>query len=139
MASEFVTLLQSLPRPSVRGADGKLRPSEWVLTTTGAGPFRALDACKTRLDKTIAEQRGEPLAPWTIHDLRRSAASHMARLGISQFVIARCLNHANTGVTATYNRYEYLAEKRQALGTWTAFLDSLVKPPADNVVHLARA
>lgn len=56
------------------------------------------------------------------HDLRRTAASGMARLGVPRETIARVLNHVDGGsrTTAVYNRYSYLAEKRVALERWAA-------------------
>ena len=50
----------------------------------------------------------------------RSAATHMARLGIPQEHIERVLGHAIEGVAGTYNRYSYLSEKRAALDLWGA-------------------
>jgi len=56
---------------------------------------------------------------WVIHDLRRTATTGMARLGIAPHVADRVLNHtAGTirGVAAIYNRFEYLDERKAALG-----------------------
>jgi len=53
-----------------------------------------------------------------IHDWRRTAASRMASRGIPRHVVGRVLNHAEQGVTATYDRHSYDAEKREALETW---------------------
>lgn len=59
---------------------------------------------------------------WRIHDLRRTATSLMAGLRFPPHVLGAVLNHAPQstmrGVLAVYNRYEYLDEKRQALGAW---------------------
>ena len=54
------------------------------------------------------------LEPWTIHDLRRTVGTGLGKLGISRFIIARVLNHADRTVTAIYDRHEYLDEKRHA-------------------------
>ena len=74
------------------------------------------------------------------HDLRRSAASHMASMGISRFVIGRILNHVERGVTAVYDRHGYDPEKRQALDAWARRLSEIIAgtAPASNVVPLAR-
>lgn len=66
----------------------------------------------------------------TPHDLRRTAATGMARLGVPRFVIARVLGHSDREVTAIYDRWEYLAEKREALLRWDAHVRSLVSSPA---------
>lgn len=58
----------------------------------------------------------------TPHDLRRTAQTHMGRLGISRFIRDRVIGHADTKLGATYDRWEYLAEKRAALETWSEWL-----------------
>jgi integrase len=63
----------------------------------------------------------EPIAKWTLHDLRRTAATGMARLSFPPHVIDRLLNHLGSairGVAAVYNRFEYLEERRAALEAW---------------------
>jgi integrase len=57
------------------------------------------------------------------HDLRRTAASNMAALGINRLVISKILNHVETNVTAIYDRHGYNAEKRHALEAWAAHLE----------------
>ena len=70
-----------------------------------------------------------PPAPWVFHDLRRTAASGMAGLGIAPHVVEAVLNHRSgsiKGVAAVYNRYSYAAEKRAALDAWAQCLDAIV-------------
>ncbi len=76
----------------------------------------------------------------TPHDLRRSAASGMASLGIARLTISKILNHVETSITSIYDRYSYDAEKRHALETWAGHLEGILsdEPRADNVVALAR-
>lgn len=81
-------------------------------TTAGRKPVSGFSKAKARLDKLSG------VSDWTLHDLRRSVATHMARLGIPQEHIERVLGHAIEGVAGTYNRYSYLAEKRAALERW---------------------
>lgn len=55
---------------------------------------------------------------WTLHDLRRTFATNLAELGVAPHVIEAILNHKSgtiRGVAATYNRYKYLAEMRDAM------------------------
>lgn len=52
------------------------------------------------------------------HDLRRTAASHMASMGVPRLVISKILNHVETGITAVYDRHSYDQEKRRALEAW---------------------
>jgi integrase len=61
------------------------------------------------------------------HDLRRTAATRMAIAGVPRFVIARVLNHVDTGVTAVYDRATYDTEKRGALETWALALDAILR------------
>lgn len=91
-------------------------------TTSGERPVSGFSKSKARLDELITK-RGTaaelaPMAPWTVHDIRRSVATHMARLGIPQEHIERVLGHVVAGVAGTYNRYSYMDEKRSALETW---------------------
>jgi integrase len=75
---------------------------------------------KVHLDKALAAG-GHQLPPWRLHDLRRTAASGMAQLGVQPHVIERVLNHisgSQAGVAGVYNRFGYLPEKRQALDAW---------------------
>ncbi len=63
---------------------------------------------------------------WRVHDLRRTAATHMARLGADRFIVSRILNHADPSVTGVYDRYSYLAEKRRALQAWADEVDRIL-------------
>jgi len=63
---------------------------------------------------------------FTPHDLRRTAASHMTGMGILRLTVSKILNHAERGVTATYDRHSYDAEKRLALEAWALRLEEIV-------------
>jgi len=77
---------------------------------------------------------------FTLHDLRRTAASGMASLGFGPHVLAAVLNHApgsTQGVTAIYNRHRYHDEKRSALEAWDSYMMALVNGAnTGNVVTL---
>jgi integrase len=77
---------------------------------------------------------------FTPHDLRRTVATRMRELGISRGDVKMVLNHIETDVTARYDRYDGLAEKRRALDLWARRLEQIVsdKEPAENVVELVR-
>jgi len=66
------------------------------------------------------------IAHFTPHDLRRSAASHISAMGASRLVIAKILNHVESGITAVYDRYGYDMEKRAALDAWATKLETIV-------------
>ena len=96
------------------------RLGEHVFTTDGSNPIAYYSKGKVRLDAFI-EARGAALSSWRLHDLRRSAATHMVRLGVSMEVVGRVLSHARAGVTArVYALHEYEPEKRSALERWAA-------------------
>jgi integrase len=67
--------------------------------------------------------------PWRLHDLRRTATTGMARLGVAPHVADRVLNHQSgtiSGVAAVYNRFAYLEERREALNKWGDCVAGLV-------------
>ncbi|MEM1181826.1 MAG: site-specific integrase, partial [Acidobacteriota bacterium] len=70
----------------------------------------------TRAAGRIASAAG--LEDFTAHDLRRTAASHMTSLGVPRLVVSKILNHAESGVTAVYDRHSYDSEKLEALAGW---------------------
>src|SRR6266849_5062321 len=63
---------------------------------------------------------------WRGHDLRRTAASNMTAMGIPRFIVGRVLNHAESGVTAVYDRHSYDKEKQEALDAWAKRLMVIV-------------
>lgn len=68
------------------------------------------------------------IAHFTRHDLRRTYSTGLARLGVPPHVIERLLDHSTgtiSGVAATYNRYSFMPEMRQAVDRWEAHLNSL--------------
>lgn len=108
-------------------------------------PFSAAHA-KTHLDSLMleiiredeAKAGGSPDAvtvePWRLHDLRRTAATTMPRLGVDVVTVERVLNHQLRGVQAVYQRHSFDAEKRRALNLWADFLASLTAARESNVV-----
>ena len=94
--------------------------------------------------RTIAKaQKRFGLAHWTAHDLRRTVVSAMAALGIAPIVLGHVINHRSVtkaGVTlSVYARYDYGAEKRQALGLWADRLMAIVGTEAAAQVVPLRA
>ncbi len=109
------------------------RNSEFVFTTTGSTPISGFSKVKTRLDNLSG------VTAWRLHDLRRTAASLMAEIGIAPHVIEKVLNHATgqiSGVAAVYNRHAYRREKTDALAAWSRALAEIVGQGSDNVVDL---
>jgi integrase len=123
----------------------RIEGQDLLFSATGKTPASGFSSAKERLDSrmlaALREIAGEAadLPPWTLHDLRRTATTGMARLGIAPHVADKVLNHtAGTirGVAAVYNRFQYSAERKAALEAWGRFLEGLVRP-APNVVRPA--
>lgn len=95
-------------------ASADKKPSIYVFPSPrGGGPVRWLSHASIRIRRRIPD-----VPHWIPHDLRRTAATHMAQLGVSRFIIGRILNHTDPSVTSVYERHDYDAEKAQALGAW---------------------
>jgi len=111
-------------------------PRNFIFTLNGEKPVQSYSDVKQKLDAAMSDS-----SPWVVHDLRRTCASGMARLGIAPHVVEACLNHKSgtiRGVAAVYNKYSYDAEKRTALDAWARHVEALVSgKPAANVIELA--
>jgi integrase len=94
--------------------------SPWVFPNRdGTGPMLTAQKSIERVrERAGIELRG--------HDLRRTAASHMASIGVPRLVIAKILNHVDRSVTAIYDRYSYDREKRQAMEAWARRLGEIL-------------
>ena len=111
---------------------------QFVFSANNRTPIASLTRTKRSLDAAMLADLGT-VAPWVLHDLRRSAATHMAGLGVAPHIVEATLNHksgAISGVAAIYNRFSYALEKRAALDLWAAELTRIVAPAA---APLARA
>lgn len=120
--------------PLAQGIVSRLREltgeTQWVLpnpSITGPITPRALTRALARL------RTGD----YTVHDLRRTAATLMAKAGVTSFVVGRVLAHAYKSETGKYDRYEYQPEKRRALETLARKVGEIIeKPEAAKVVPL---
>lgn len=120
-----------------------------VFTTTGKTPVSGfskakslLDAEMLRLARDAANQAGHAaedaeITPWRVHDLRRTFATGMQRLGVRFEVTEAILNHvsgARSGVAGVYQRHDWRDEKRTALDAWGRHVQSLQVSDTNNVV-----
>ena len=118
----------------------------FVFTTTGYSHISGYGKARATLHEIMkallrqeTSDEAATIAQWTFHDLRRTAATGMARLNMPPHDVDRILNHVSgtiRGVAAVYNRFEYLAERKAALEAWGRFVEGLIRP---NVVRLASA
>jgi integrase len=130
------------------------RRATGTLTLPGAvgTEFAGWSKAKGALDKAIMDARPEsavsgatptPLAPWSVHDLRRTVATGLQRLGVRLEVTEAVLNHisgSRGGIIGVYQRHDWAPEKRAALEAWAAHVLAVVEGGAarDNIVTLAR-
>jgi integrase len=108
----------------------------WVFTTNGRTPISGWSKIKARLDGLMGD-----VPAWRLHDLRRSAVTHMAELGIAPHVIELVVNHisgARAGVAGVYNRSELMPERRAALERWAAHIEGIVSGRPAVVVPLRK-
>lgn len=137
LSDQALRVLGALPRVGVK--DG------FIFSTTGELPVSGFSRAKQRIDREIADaaEAQDVLAPWVIHDLRRTLASGMARLGVNLPVIEKVLNHQSgsfAGIVGVYQRHSFADEKRHALAAWGAHVERILTgAPAGNVVELATA
>jgi integrase len=154
LSAAAIDVLNSIPRAG----------NGLVFTMTGRTPVSGFSRVKLRIDTEMVKARrrslgfpeddeqyrkaiglsdGKPLPVevprWTLHDLRRTAATGMARLGFPPHVVDKVLNHVSgtiRGVAAVYNRFAYLEERRAALEAWGRYVTELMSPAAANIVAL---
>ena len=99
---------------------------------------------KKRLDDLMAKAAAKEEAKvraWRVHDLRRTLATNLQRLGVDFAVVEHLLNHkekSRTGIAKVYQRHSYLAEKRAALERWEAELGRIASGGGAVVVPLRR-
>ncbi|MGB8840155.1 MAG: integrase arm-type DNA-binding domain-containing protein [Aliidongia sp.] len=105
-----------------------------LFTTTGKTVVSGWSRAKDRLDALLMAPGADtgppaPIPHWTLHDLRRSAATGMARMNVAPHVVEKILNHQSgtiRGVAAIYNRHAYLDERRAALFLWAEAVAAMI-------------
>ena len=110
LSDAAVEILKSLPR-----VEGRAR---FVFTTNGRTPVSGFSKARQAIDAAVARSAGATVPRWTLHDLRRTAATNLQKLGTRFEVTEAVLNHrsgSRGGVSGIYQRHAWSAEKRQAL------------------------
>jgi integrase len=125
LSDPALAILRSIPR--FAGGD-------FMFGLGGRSGFSGFSKAKRRLDETIAELADRELPEWDLHDLRRSVATGMAKLGMQPVVIEACLNHVTgvrSSIASVYNLHSYETEKREALTRWAEHVEKIVDPDAE--------
>jgi integrase len=113
----------SIPLPSLAiGLVGQGTAQQLVFPGRSGGKISGFSKLKAELD------RASGVSGWRLHDLRRTAATHLQELGIRHEIISAILNHSLPGVGAVYLRSELEAQKAEALQIWSAALAKIVRP-----------
>jgi integrase len=102
------------------------RGDDRYVISYGDGPISGFSKSKRRLDALL-----DGVQPWCLHDIRRSVASGLARLGFDLPTIERVLNHVSGsfgGIVGVYQRHDYADQKRKALDAWAKHIAEIVAP-----------
>lgn len=93
-------------------------------------PISGFSKAKLLLDAKIKElNHGRAIPEWRVHDLRRTGATGMGALGVAPHVTERILNHTSGvtgGLVGVYQRFEYVAERRDAMSKWANHISQLI-------------
>ncbi|MEM9341409.1 MAG: integrase arm-type DNA-binding domain-containing protein [Pseudomonadota bacterium] len=110
-----------------------------LFTTNGTSPVQGFHKGRKVIADGMERLAEAEIPHWTFHDLRRTAATGMARLGIAVRTTEAVLNHVSGtggGIVGVYQRYDHGEEKRDALEAWGRFVNEIVNGRADKVVRL---
>ena len=111
-----------LSRQALKVIERTPRRNSSAFLFSDANGYKGWDQDKMRLDGRLG------IAPWRLHDCRRSAATYMAEIGVQPHIIEAVLNHQSghkSGVAGIYNRAKYTDEMRSALQRWADHLDQI--------------
>jgi integrase len=129
LSPQAVAIIEAMPR--IAGVQ------DFVFTTNGKTAVSGFSRAKARIDAALPD-----VPQWILHDLRRTAASGMARLGVQLPVIEKVLNHVSgsfAGIVGVYQHHAFADEKKQALDVWARHVEALTSgKPADNVILMTR-
>ena len=107
---------------------------DFVFGLNGQRGYNSWGHEKAQLDKRIQAARkaakAKPMAPWRLHDLRRTVATRLGDLGVQPHIVEACLNHqsgAKRGVAGTYNKSPYEREAKTAMALWADQVRSIVE------------
>jgi integrase len=112
-------------------AQPRFASNEYVFAGEGASYMQCYSKRKTAFDAKLKN-----VAPYVVHDLRRTAKSLMSRAGVRPDVSERVLGHAIRGVEGVYDRHSYAAEMEQALKMLAGLIDNILRGDSEKVRRL---
>lgn len=92
---------------------------------SSAAPTRPIQ--RNSLSQIVSKNLYYNIPRWTPHDLRRTARTFMAKIGIPDEIAEVVINHAKRGIIGVYNKYEYAKEKQHALEAWENELKRILR------------
>jgi integrase len=140
----FDVMLPPMAREIIRNVP-RIESCDYVFTINGRTPTGSWSRIKRALDDAMtAEAKKEhgmdvKVEPFVLHDLRRTAASGMAAIGIRTEVIERALNHMSgsfRGVAGIYQRDSLTDEVRAALVKWSEHIERIISGETGKVVAI---
>jgi integrase len=132
LSTTAAQLIESLPR---------IGPGDLVFTTNGKTAVSGWSKAKSSLDDAATKLYGRALPAWRLHDLRRTTATGMQRIGISLQVVEAILGHvggSRAGVAGVYQRHSFDVEKRIALEAWAHEVERIVSGKQAAIVAMVR-
>ena len=108
LTDQMLAILNAAPKTS----------DVFVFSTDGENPSTGYSKAKSALDKLTPGMNH-----WTLHDLRRTFRTGIAKLGVGPTVCEKCLNHTTPGVAGIYDRYTYAGEMKAAWMLWSEYVE----------------
>lgn len=114
---------------AVSGAGIYVLPARGDVTKHGSYSERVLS-------RAVRENEADFGIPhFTPHDLRRTAASLMTKIGVPRLHVEKVLNHSTGDIAEVYDRHDYLPEKKAALEKWSEHLQQIISGRSDAAAH----
>lgn len=134
LSPQALEIVEALP---IVDGSNKLFPAYGNLGNSAGGISKATSRIRKELEKSV----GRPVPHWTLHDLRRTVATGLQRLGVRFEVTEAVLNHkgkSGSGIAAVYQRHDWKVEKRTALSDWARVITEIskVRPKASSLQML---
>ena len=132
LAPQAAAIIEGLPR---------MARSDFVFSTTGETSVSGWSKAKAALDSATKKlNHGHALPDWRLHDLRRTVATGLQRLGVNLQVIEAILGHvagSRAGVVGVYQRYSFEPEMKAALEAWARHVEALGDAKPSKVIPMA--